>query len=50
MVLTLFMLQIVMPGKGIVAIDFGMESKETRTGLTYQWFIIWRYKVHYLLD
>ena len=40
--LTLFMLQIVIAGNGIVDIDFGMESKETKTGLSTQWNMIWR--------
>ena len=34
--LALFMLQIVIAGNGTVAIDLGMESKATKTGLSIQ--------------
>ena len=34
--LTLFILQIVTAGNGIIDIALGVESKETRTGLFFQ--------------
>ena len=47
--LTLFMLQIVIAGNGIAAIDLGVDSKDTKTGLSTQWNMICKSNLYFAI-
>lgn len=46
---TLFMLQIVIAGNGIAAIDLGVDSKDTKTGLSTQWNMICKSNIYFAI-